>query len=394
MAVRAISPALGGSGRASPVDRCDANPTVDSSRGFLHWAGGGHQLGRGRVDHARPRFNTIRETHMTFVARQIIVTVKLQERQGAPFKNLEANPNPTFKGTNSNTVRIVGGGTPTTNGLRIAARISNAGMPSFAQATLQIYNLPLEIINQVGTLGTTYIHAVGANIITIEAGDVGKQPTKIFQGVINSAYGDFSMAPDVVFCIAAQAIGVLAAAPAQSIGYKGATASGTIFANLAKQAGLTLVNRFSGGVTPTVYDHYLSGSLRDQIKDLAQAANVACNVDDVNGTLVIGPTLGSLSAPGEVVPIIAPPPLGSMVGYPSYTQTGIRVTNEFTTAIGYGTTVRVKGSQLQNANGEWVAYYVDHDLECQAHNGPWFTNIEARKFKIPALLPMAVPTGA
>lgn len=320
---------------------------------------------------------------MTFAARQIIITITLQARQGAPFKNLEANPNPTFKGTTSNTVRIVGGGPATSNGLRIAARVSNAGMPSFSQAVVQIYNLPLPLINQIGTLGTTFIQAVGANAITIEVGDAGKQPTKVFQGFIRRAYGDFPEG-DSVFNITAQAFGIQAASTAQSVGYRGATSSGTIFANLAKAANLTLVNRFSGGVAPTVYDQYLHGSLRDQIRDLAQAANVACNVDDVNNTLVIGPTLGSLSAPGEAVPIIAPPPTGGMIGYPSYTQTGIRVQTEFTTAIGYGTTIRVKESQLENANGEWIAYYIDHDLECQSANGPWFTNIEARSTLTPA----------
>lgn len=321
---------------------------------------------------------------MTFAARQIIITVTLQARQGAPFKNLAANPNPTFKGTTSNTVRIVGGGDPSANGLRISARVANAGMPSFSRAIVQIHNLPLPLINQIGTLGTTFIQAVGANAITIEAGDAGKQPTKIFQGFIVSAMGEFPPAADSVFNINCQAFGVGAAAPAQSVGYRGPTSSGTIFANLAKQAGLTLVNRFSGGVAPTVYDQYLSGALRDQIRDLAQTANVACNVDDVKGTLVIGPTLDSLSAPGEVVPVIAPPPLGNMVGYPSYTQTGIRVRTEFTTAIGYGTTVQVKNSQLENANGNWVVYYLDHDLECQSPNGPWFTNLEARSTRTPA----------
>jgi hypothetical protein len=324
---------------------------------------------------------------MTFASRQIILTFKLQPKQGAPFKNLAANPNPTFKGTTSNSVRIAGGAD---TGLRVSAKVSNAGMPSFSKAVVQVYNLPLTLINQLGTLGTTYIQAVGANAITIEAGDAGQQPKKIFQGYIVTAYGDFTLAPDSVFNITANAFGVGAAATAQSIGYRGATSSGTIFANLAKQAGLTLVNRFSGGVAPTVYDQYLHGSIRDQIKELAQAVNVACNVDDVNQTLVIGPTLGSLSAPGEVVPVIAPPPNGGMIGYPSYTQTGVRLRTEFTTVFGYGTTVRVKGSQLTNANGDWVISYLDHDLECQAPNGPWFTNIEARS----ELTPSPINPGA
>lgn len=323
----------------------------------------------------------------SFAERQIILTITLQSRQGLPSKSVGADANPMFQGTRSNTVRIIGGGAAAQNGLRIAAKIVIPGAPSMAQAVVQIYNLPLALIKQISTLGTQYIQAVGANSITIEAGDAGAQPTKLFSGTINQAYADFAAAPDSIFNITAQDLGVLGPAPARPASFKGSRSVATILENLAAQAGLTFINNLPGGVSPFVSNAYLSGSIAHQIRSIAEHGGVAWSVDGARGTLTIGPKNGTLSAPGAAVPVIGPPPTGKMVGYPAYTQTGIRVKNEFTTAIGYATTVQVKDSSIPNANGTWVVYYLDHDLECQAPDGPWFTNLEMRSLTTPQPLP-------
>lgn len=328
---------------------------------------------------------------MSFVERQIILTITLQARQGAPTKNLEANPNPTFSGTNSNTVRIAGGGFAAQNGLRISAKITKPGAPGLGEAIVQIYNLPLSLINQLSTLGVPYIYQVGANTITIEAGDAGAQPTKLFTGTINSAYADFSGIPDSVFNISAQALGALGAAPALPASFQGSKSVSDILANLAAQAGLTFINNLPASSTPFISNSYLSGSLVNQIRSVAEHGGVAWDVDEAKGTLTIGPKNGSLSAPGAPVPIIGPPPTGKMVGYPAYTQQGIKVRTEFDATIGYGTTVQIKDSSVQNANGTWIIYYLDYDLECQAPNGPWFTNLEMAAPGYPVLPQQSTP---
>src|SRR5579863_8409455 len=113
---------------------------------------------------------------MSFVERQIVITITLQARQGVPEQGIAANPNPTFQGTNSNTVKIQGGGKASQNGLRIATKITRSGAPGFSEATVQIHNLPLSLINQLGTLGVPYLQAIGGNTITIAAGDAGATP--------------------------------------------------------------------------------------------------------------------------------------------------------------------------------------------------------------------------
>lgn len=314
---------------------------------------------------------------MPFIERQITVTITLQARQGAPSKGIAANATPTFEGTGSNTVRINGGGAAAQNGLRISAKITRPGAPSLATADLQIYNLSRSIANQISTLGVPLVYMVGANSITIQANDVGSPPTTLFTGTINTAWLSFDALPDGIFNISAQSLGLYGSAPAKAASFKGSSSISSLMGNLAPLAGLKLVNLFSGGASePMLSNQYLSGSLRDQIRMLAKNAGIAYSIDDVNHTLTIGPKNGSLTSPGESVPIIGPPPIGNMVGYPSYTAQGLRVKTEFTSDIGYGKEVIIKGSSLPAANGKWIVYYLDYDLECQAENGPWFTNLE------------------
>ncbi len=329
---------------------------------------------------------------MAFIERQIKITITLQARQGAPTKGVAADPNPRFKGTNSNVVNIVGGGTPKQNGLRISARITRPGAPSMSEANVQIYNLPLSISNQISTLGVPLVYMVGKNLITIEAGDVGSPLTTIFNGTINTAWADFAAAPDNIFNISAQAIGFYAAAPSTVVSLAGSSSISTIMGNLAPLAGLKLVSLFtSNDVEPYLSNQYLCGSSRDQIRKVAKTAGINYDIDDVSGSLIIGPKNKSLSKPGAQVPIIGPPPIGNMVGYPSYTAQGIRVQTEFTSAIGYGTTVIVRGSALDAANGTWIVYYLDYDLECQAENGPWFTNLEMASPDYPVVAQSSAP---
>lgn len=315
---------------------------------------------------------------MSFVERQIVVTITLQTKQGAPAKGVAADPNPTFSGPNTNTVTIKGGGTAAQNGLRISAKITRAGAPGFGEASIQIFNLPLNIINKVSTLGVPFIFMVGTNTITIEAGDANATPTKIFSGTINQAWADYQAGSDSIFNITAQSLNFFGVAPGEARGYNGDRAASDLFASVASQAGLTLVNRL-GSTNPILSNQYLSGSIRDQIRNLAQAAGVSWVVDDVKNQLIIWPKNGSNTPPDAKIPIIAPPPHGCLVGYPGYTQNGVKATIEFNSDIVYGSTVRIQGSQLEAANGDWVVYYLDYDLECQNPGGPWFTNLELGK---------------
>jgi len=314
---------------------------------------------------------------MPFIERQITVTITLQSRLGSPTRGIAANANPTFAGTSSNTVKITGGGAAAQNGYRISARVTRAGNPSFGDADVQIYNLPESIAKQVSTLGVPLAYMVGANSIIIQANDVGSPPTTIFYGTINTAWMDYQALPDSIFNISAHSLGIYGSAPAAPLSIQGASLISSILGNLAPLVGLKLISLFSSGDTePSLSNQYLPGSLRDQIRAVCQKAGIDYTIDDVTSSLIIAPKNKSLNLTGAPVPIIGPPPIGNMVGYPSYTAQGLRVRSEFTTAIGFGSDVIIKGSSQDVANGTWKVTYLDYDLECQAENGPWFTNLE------------------
>ena len=98
---------------------------------------------------------------MSYVERLIDLTITL----GATPQN----PNPTFQGTASNTVKITG--------LRTSVAIVKAGGRGLSTAQVRVYGLPLSVMNQLSTLGVPIVYWVGKNTITIEAGGVG--PTSL-----------------------------------------------------------------------------------------------------------------------------------------------------------------------------------------------------------------------
>lgn len=330
---------------------------------------------------------------MSYVERQIIVTITLQTKQGAPELGVAPNANPTFRGTTSNTVKLTGGGKADKNGLRIATKVTYPGQPSLGEAIVQIYNLPLPLINQLGTLGVSQVYRVGKNEITIEAGDAGSLPATIFKGTIYLAYADFSGVPDVIFNISAQAgpFALQGAVPAPAVGYKGGVQPSTLIQNISSQFGYTCINNFPPGGTPQLSNQYLCGSFKDQIKKIANNANIGFTVDDTKKQIILFPKNGSSTLSNAPIAVIGPPPVGNMVGYPAYTDRGIKVKTEFGTGIGYAAKVQVKGSQLEQANGIWVVYYLDYDLECQAPDGPWFTNLELGFPATTPIFPISVP---
>ena len=285
---------------------------------------------------------------------------------------------PTFQGTTSNTVKLTGGGPAAQNGLRISAKVTHPGGQNYGEAAVQIYNLPLSLINQLSTLGVQQVYQVGANTITIEAGDAGGQQTTIFTGTIFSAYADFSGMPEVIFNLTAQGgpFALQGAVPAAATPNNGAKSVATLIQNISSQFQYSFVNNFSGTAPPQLSNQYLWGSWKDQLRTLVKNANIGFAIDDVKKQITIYPKNGTSTPSGAQIPIIAPPPKGNMVGYPTYTDRGIKIRTEFNTAIGYASLVQVQGSQLTNANGTWIVYYLDYDLECQAPDGPWFTNLE------------------
>jgi hypothetical protein len=71
-----------------------------------------------------------------------------------------------------------------------------------------------------------------------------------------------------------------------------------------------------------------------------EAGGISWNHGDL-GILAIWPKFGSR---GGAIPLIAPPPLGGMVAYPTYSALGIDVQTLYTPSIGFGRQVQVQSS--------------------------------------------------
>src|SRR5579872_5411774 len=102
---------------------------------------------------------------MSFVQRLLNITFTLADSP-------TGQPN-SFTNTNSNQVTL--------SGLRASASIVNAGAPSGAELALEVYGMPLSMMNQLSTLGMQVI-LVPRNTVTVTAGDSGSNMTTVFKG--------------------------------------------------------------------------------------------------------------------------------------------------------------------------------------------------------------------
>lgn len=299
-----------------------------------------------------------------YVERTINLTITLQPAQNAA----PGTSPPTFKGTADNVIKVQGGGPAAQNGLHIGVQITKAGGNFLGLAVVQIYNLPISIMNQLSTLGTPLLQQVGVNTIVIEAGDATNGMSVVFDGDIYEAWAAFTTDGDAVFHITAQVGAVNAAASTPPTTYSAPVSAAVVMADLAARGSYGFRNY---GVTVQLPPTYLSGSLLHQIQQVKDAAGIEYSIDVPGNTLSIWPQGGNIDG---LIPLVSA--TTGMVGYPRYTANGLSFKSLFNASIGYAQRVQVE-SILTPACGTFVVVYMDYDLEVQEPNGPWFMNVEA-----------------
>lgn len=296
---------------------------------------------------------------MALEQRQIGATISLsQEKSGTPNQQFSFQEG-------GNTVTLPAG-------LRMSASIEHAGGLSDGTLDLTIYGMTRSLMNQLSTLGMQ-LNLVPKNAITLTAGTAGKMSTA-FNGYILSAYADFNASPEVAFHISAHTLGAFAAAPADPSSFRGPIDAATVMSGFATKMGLRFEN---SGVQVKLPTCYFKGSLREQAQACVKTAGISWNAGEL-GVLAIWPKNGSRN--GQI-PLIAAPPKGSMIGYPTYTAYGIMVKNLYDPTFGYGQKVRVESDVL--TAGEWAIYGLSHQIECQVPKGKWESSILAYNPKHP-----------
>lgn len=287
-------------------------------------------------------------------------TKKLLELAVQLAPNTQTNQPNQFAETGSDTVTI--------SGARMSVRIQNSGAPSNAGAQIAVYGLKQSLMDQLSTLGMQ-LNVVPKNTLTVTAGDEERGLTAVFSGTIVNAYADYNAMPDVPFRFICQSGLAQATAPATATSYNGSTDVATIMSGLARQMNLGFENN---GVNANLSNPYLSGSLLTQMRTVAEHANI--NAEIVNGNvLAIWPKFGYRTSNTQM-PLIAAPPEGTMIGYPSFTQQGIMVRDLFNPQVAFGGRVKVK-SQVQKANGIWAVHKLDLALDSQVPRGEWLAMI-------------------
>ncbi|QPF81681.1 hypothetical protein IC762_17820 [Bradyrhizobium genosp. L] len=287
----------------------------------------------------------------TFVAKQIEVSIQLAN-------NPQTNQPAQFAET--------GGDTLTTSDKRVSVRIQNSGAPSSSAAQVMIFGLSSSVMNQLSTLGMV-LNLVPRNTLTIKAGDVGGALSAVFSGTIVNAYADLNAAPDVPFILTCQSGLADATMNVPPTTFNGSTPVSTVMSGLARQMNVGFENN---GVDSTLSNPYYRGSLTQQMRQCAKDAGI--NAEIVNGNvLAIWPKFGSRDT--QNIPLIAAPPDGGMIGFPSFTQQGILVRNIFNPNISFGGKVQVQTSEeaVQKANGTWTVYKLDMALDAQLPHGKW-----------------------
>lgn len=310
---------------------------------------------------------------MSFVERRLSAAIKL-----AP--DTQTNQPNVFAGTQSDSVTLAGS--------RMSLRVQNSGATAGSNAQLSVWGLTPSLMNQLATLGMV-LQLIPRNTVTVAAGDAGGGMAAVFVGTIIQAYADYNQAPDVPFrfeCLSGAAEGAI---PYPASSYTGATDVATILSTIARNQGWGFEN---SGVDVKLSSPYLSGSAMTQVRAVAEHAHI--NASLINNVLCIWPRYGARESVGGI-PLLAPPPVGQMIGYPSFTQQGIMVRSVFDPRVIFGGQIKVESSifttqslaRMENVSSLWNVYKLDLALDALMPRGEWASTIYGYNPRYPAPIP-------
>jgi hypothetical protein len=294
-------------------------------------------------------------------------------------------------GTNQPTTFTNGATSATFSGFRTSVRIQNSGGLTGSQAQVDIWGLAPTWMNELSTLGMV-IQLVPRNVLTITAGNAVDGMTTIFVGNIIQAIPDYNAQPKVPLRFECMATGAAQVAPAASSSFTpGGTDVATVMQQLATKAGWGFENN---SVSVQIAAPYLWGSVWSQVRQLADAANI--NAEVLGGVLAIWPRYGTRSAGGDAdIPLIAPDPDGQMIGFPSFTPSGIMVKNIFDPRVVQGGAIKVQSSiftdqslkRIDATSSIWTVGKLDLALDSKVPKGEWMQMIYAYNPRYPQPLP-------
>lgn len=279
---------------------------------------------------------------MSFVKRRIEVTISLGEGQFGDDKG----PDVTLSGYRTSVIVVYYNG------------------DAQGQLQLRMFGLSQDIMNKLTAIGPVFTERRGKNRISVAAGDEGQPLSLVYEGAIDQAWADYNMAPEVAFNVVALAEVGNALKPVNARSYRGAVSVAVVVSDIATAMGLAFENN---GVQAMLSNPYFPGTSVAQLRSCARAGRFNYTIE--LGVLAIWPQ--SASRQGEPIEVS---PEKNLIGYPTFTGSGIALNLLFTPALGLGRPVQVT-SAIEAAHGEWIAVSVVHSLEAEVPGGAWLSQV-------------------
>lgn len=252
----------------------------------------------------------------------------------------------------------------TLEGYRVSAQGVTYNGDAQGQLQIRVWGMRLDLINQLTKIGPI-MNQRRNNRIVLTAGEEGGAMSTVYEGTIDTAFGDFRSSPEPVFNVVALSAALAAVKPVAASSYNGQVDAAAVMSDLADKMNLIFENN---GVSFNLNNPNFSGSALEQVKSCARAANIFYTVD--RGKLAIWPKSGNRG--DEPIQIDVD---NDMIGYPAFSSEGITLQTIFNPDLRLGGQVQVK-SILTVACGIWNVYKMSFDLESEVPDGKWFSTID------------------
>lgn len=243
-----------------------------------------------------------------------------------------------------------GGNTKVITDLAMRCTVEKLGPPDFAKASVEIFGMSLDEIEQLTTLAFQPFQ-VQRNYINIYAGDDISGLSEIFAGSIISSSGDFSGSPEHKLKIDAE-VGFWGRVFAQGPNVINGTQSAASFIeSQAAAAEMTFTNE---GVSAQLSNCVFNGSPIQQARQAAEQIGADLLIDD--NEIVLMPKNGVRK--GNAVLLNSN---SGLLGYPSISSNGIEVKSIFNPAFRFAG-LFVLESIVPKASGTWRIVKLTHKL--------------------------------
>lgn len=250
--------------------------------------------------------------------------------------------------------------------LGIVAKIDKAGPPEFGKASVEIYGLSLEVMEQLSTLAMRPLYT-RKNYINIFAGDDLHGFVQVFAGSITSATMDFNSAPDLKMKIEAR-IGFFGSLTAQGpSAISGEQPASNFIEQQIKKAGFTFQNQ---NVNTRIKNCVFTGSPIEQARQCAKQIGAELVIDDEKVIL-----LQNGKAVKGSVPVVSAN--SGLIGYPTMTQNGIELKAIFNPDFRFAGIIEIQ-SIVPKVSGQWRIIKLSHNLASNLPSGgQWESSITA-----------------